>query len=132
MAQFYDRPVRGHWQYQGYPDVIQVGDILFRRAEWSQDYPGVVAQYREDRLFRSHHLKVHSNGSWEIDHVDLVNPDRGPLAAFVHLVIDAIPAWMGEFVEQVIEAVERGMLALGQGVVRLLEHAGFPALTSER
>lgn len=131
MADFYDKPVRGRWQHRDHPSAIHIGEICFRRAGWRQDYPGVVAQYREDRLFRSHHLKVHDDGFWSIDHVDLVNPDRGPLAAFAHLVVDALPVWLAEFAGQVIAAIQEGVMALDQGINKLLERAGFPALAFE-
>lgn len=80
-------PLEGPWRYRGFPERILIGDWPFSKARWSQPYPGVVAQYREECVHGSMHAKVFRDGLggfwWVIDHEDAFNPDRGkPLAHF--------------------------------------------------
>jgi hypothetical protein len=72
-----DPPVTGFWNLNGFPEVVFIRNRRFRRALLKQDYPRVVAQYREDVERKSRHLKVYESGVWAIDHVDDDNPDRG-------------------------------------------------------
>lgn len=75
------RPITGRWPFLDYPPSLELRGRRFVRARWSIAYPGVVAQYREDRSRRSAHLKVLENGTWVIDHRDEYNPDRGAVLA---------------------------------------------------
>lgn len=77
MAKSIDPPITGFWNIQGYPDSVCVDGSLFRKAVMQQPYDGVVAQYREDVAQNSRHMKVMSDRTWRIDHVDEDNPDRG-------------------------------------------------------
>ena len=78
----------GPWPYgRELPLRISVGGWPFRKANWSQRCPSVVAQYREECAHGSMHLKVSRDGPssywWIIDHEDRFNPDFGrPLAHF--------------------------------------------------
>jgi hypothetical protein len=72
-----DPPITGFWTINGLPEVVIVARRRFRRAVLKQEYPHVVAQYREDVERQSRHLKVFGNGVWIIDHIDDDNPDRG-------------------------------------------------------
>jgi hypothetical protein len=71
------QPITGWWQWAGHPEVIRVHGRQFRRANWKQDYPDVVEQYRETTPQNSMHLKVLANGTYVIDHIDEDNPDMG-------------------------------------------------------
>ena len=88
MATFLKQPLRGWWGLSTFPEVIELDGVRFRRAIWRQTYPGVVAQYREDKSGSSRHLMVNADGTWSIDHVDAVNPDHGPVDAVLHFLID--------------------------------------------
>ncbi len=70
-----DPPETGDWPLQGFPECVELGGRVYRRARWCRPQRGVV-QYREDAPTRSRHLKV-SGGRWWIDHIDDHNPDRG-------------------------------------------------------
>lgn len=70
-------PVSDNWPLPNFPDEIWLGDRLFRKAQWQQDYVGVVEQYREAVARNSAHMKVYANGVWVIDHIDEDNPDMG-------------------------------------------------------
>ena len=71
------KPLSGYWSLPSFPDEILLGDRLFRKAKWRQEYEGVIEQYREAVVQDSGHMKVYANGVWEIDHVDEDNPDMG-------------------------------------------------------
>lgn len=71
-------PLRGPWPFPDYPDHVQVSGRNFTRADtWAAPLPHVARQYREDVDRESMHLYVHDDHTWEIDHVDAANPERG-------------------------------------------------------
>lgn len=70
-------PLSDYWPLPNFPDEIWLGDRLFRKAQWRQEYAGVVEQYREAVARNSAHMKVYANGVWVIDHIDEDNPDMG-------------------------------------------------------
>lgn len=71
-------PLRGPWPFPDYPARVELGGHSFVRSDkWAAPLPGVVRQYREDKDRESMHLYVRENGTWEIDHVDAANPERG-------------------------------------------------------
>lgn len=75
----------GQWTLPNFPEQVLVDGRLFRRAGWRQPYEGVVEQYREERVRNSMHLKVYSDRSWIVDHVDEDNPDLGrPVEHFLN------------------------------------------------
>jgi len=89
-------PERGEWPYEGFPDTVQTEDgRVFARAnmEWPF-YDHIVAQYRENRERFSAHLFVRDDGTFEINHLDQGNPERGRLAE--HFFADTAP---GKFIK---------------------------------
>ncbi len=71
-------PLRGPWPFPDFPEHVELGGRSFTRSDtWSAPLPHVVKQYREDRDRESMHLYVHPDHTWEIDHVDAANPERG-------------------------------------------------------
>jgi hypothetical protein len=71
------------------PRIIQLAGHPFQLAQWRMSYPGVALQYRQMVQRKSHHLFVHPDGSYTIDHYDDFNPDMGlPL---LHLLYDLVP-----------------------------------------
>lgn len=72
-----DPAFQGQWPYPDFPERVKIMGRPFRRARWRQPYDGVFEQYREETLGRSMHLKVRSDGSWIVDHLDEHNPDFG-------------------------------------------------------
>ena len=70
------------------PVDVQLHGRRFVRAETEWPYPGVVAQYREDRETHSWHLKVLENGTYVIDHSDCFNPDYGFTNKILHVLED--------------------------------------------
>lgn len=69
-------------------DVIEIDGARFVKATVRELKPGVVEQYREDRAFSSRHAYVYEDGHIEVDHTDLVNPERGKIQAAIHFVAD--------------------------------------------
>lgn len=80
---------RGRWPKGQLPAAALIGGRLYRRAKWSWPRKGVVAQYREARARLSRHLYVREDGTWEVNHVDEVNPD-GPGGALAHFWRDVL------------------------------------------
>ncbi len=71
-------PLRGAWPFPDYPETVDLGGHHFRRSDtWAAPLSGVVRQYREDVDRQSMHLYVRDDHTWEIDHVDEANPERG-------------------------------------------------------
>ena len=71
-------PLRGAWQFADYPARVELGGRSFVRSDtWAAPLPHVVRQYREDVDRHSMHLYVRDDHTWEIDHVDDANPERG-------------------------------------------------------
>jgi len=71
-------PLRGPWPFADYPQHVELGGRSFTRSDtWAAPLLGVVRQYREDRDRGSMHLYVRDDHTWEIDHVDDANPERG-------------------------------------------------------
>jgi len=85
---------------------------------FQQPYDGVIAQYREDIPQWSRHLKVKSDLTWEIYHVDEDNPDHGRL---IEHGLNDTPTG------RVVKTVAKGALAVGvgaavgYGVVKVVE-----------
>lgn len=68
----------GDWPFSDYPERVDLlGKSFTRSRKWAFPYAGVVAQYREDVDRHSMHLMVLADGSFEVDHVDDANPERG-------------------------------------------------------
>lgn len=93
-------PLRGPWQVRDeagaldFPPHVSIGGRDFTRSTtWAAPYPGVVAQYREDRDREAMHLMVQSDGTWFVDHVDEANPERG--LVLEHAYRDVIHTWWG-------------------------------------
>lgn len=60
-------------------------DRVYERADlfaWPE--PGVLAQYRSTECDGSAHLKVRSNWSFIVDHIDDANPSCSPAHAVRH------------------------------------------------
>lgn len=71
-------PLRGAWPFADYPARVELGGRSFVRSDtWAVPLQHVVRQYREDRDRDSMHLYVRDDGTWEIDHIDEANPERG-------------------------------------------------------
>lgn len=71
-------PLRGAWTFVDFPERVQLGGRHFTRSDtWAAPLPHVVRQYREDVDRQSMHLYVRDDHTWEIDHVDEANPERG-------------------------------------------------------
>lgn len=113
-----EEAVRGRWTLPDFPDEILVGARPFRRAFFQQPYDGVIAQYREDTPQWSRHLKVRSDLTWEIHHLDQDNPDHGRL---IEHGLNDTPR--GKLVRQVVTgAVTVGAVAaIGYGVIKIVE-----------
>lgn len=87
-------PLRGPWPHADYPERVTIGGRSFTRSDtWAAPLPGVVRQYREDVDRGSMHLYVRDDHTWEIDHVDEANPERG--LVLEHAVKDVIHTWWG-------------------------------------
>lgn len=87
-------PLRGAWPYADFPERVTLGGRSFTRSDtWAAPLPGVVKQYREDVDRGSMHLYVRNDHTWEIDHVDEANPERG--LVLEHAVKDVIHTWWG-------------------------------------
>jgi hypothetical protein len=72
------RPLRGAWPFADFPEHVQINGRSFTRSDtWAVPMAGVVRQYREDADRESMHLYVRDDRTWEIDHVDAANPERG-------------------------------------------------------
>ena len=67
----------GPWTLPNFPERVIVNGRSFRKAWWQQPYDGVLEQYREEQARNSMHLKVRSDGTWTVDHIDEDNPDLG-------------------------------------------------------
>jgi hypothetical protein len=77
-----------------FPERLELGGRTFVRSDnWSAPLPGVVRQYREDVDRHSMHLYVRSDHTWEIDHVDEANPERG--LVLEHAFRDVVQTWWG-------------------------------------
>lgn len=71
-------PLRGPWPFADFPQHVQLSGRSFTRSDkWAAPLPHVRKQYREDVDRNSMHLNVLDDGSWEIDHIDEANPERG-------------------------------------------------------
>lgn len=82
----------GRWPFKGFPNQISLLGRTFIRAVWEQDYPYVIAQYREISPRRSYHLMVHQDLTWEINHADTFNPDTGLWGLIGHAIFDVLHA----------------------------------------
>lgn len=88
-------PITGQWPFQGFPEQVELGVLavggpgtIFNLATWAWPlYSGVVAQYREATTTDAMHLMVYRDGTFEIGHLDEVNPDLG--SPLQHAVVDA-------------------------------------------
>lgn len=67
----------GTWPYKDLPENARIEGHIFKRAVWTQPYPGVIAQYREVKAKHAMHLKVKEDRGWVVDHRDNHNPDMG-------------------------------------------------------
>lgn len=82
-------PLRGPWPFDDFPEHIEMAGRHFTRSDtWAAPLPHVRKQYREDVDRQSMHLEVFDNGTWEINHVDEANPERG--LVLEHAVRDVI------------------------------------------
>jgi hypothetical protein len=82
-------PLRGAWPFADYPEHVQIIGRNFRRSDtWAMPMPHVAKQYREDVDRQSMHLEVLDDGTWEINHIDEANPERG--LVLEHTVKDVI------------------------------------------
>lgn len=87
-------PLRGPWLYADFPEHVQLhGRSFTRSTTWAAPMPHVVAQYREDVDRGSMHLYVRDDRTWEIDHVDEANPERG--LVLEHTFKDVVHTWWG-------------------------------------
>lgn len=75
------------------PDTVTLAGHRFQLARWCMSYPGVVLQYRQMVRRKSHHLFVHRDGSYTIDHYDDFNPDMG--MPVMHFLYDLLPYKLG-------------------------------------
>ena len=80
----------GQWTFTGFPDSVSMFGRTFNKAAWEQDYPNVVAQYREESPRSSLHLMVKKDNTWEINHADSFNPDTGVVSLMGHLIQDML------------------------------------------
>jgi hypothetical protein len=88
-------PITGQWPFHGFPGQVelQLGQLdgtttLFTLATWAWPlYSGVVAQYREAVPTDAMHLMVYRDGTFEVGHLDEINPDLG--SPLQHAVVDA-------------------------------------------
>lgn len=103
------QPLRGAWPFLDYPPHVDLGGRHFTRSDtWAAPLPGVVKQYREDVDRQSMHLYVHADHTWEIDHVDEANPERG--LVLEHTFRDVIQTTWGALL------LTAGVVALSVGV----------------
>lgn len=87
-----EKPVKGWWPWSNYPTIIMCEGRRFKKSEnWRWPYPGVVAQYREDRDRNARHMLVHADGRFVIDHVDNANPERSFELMVEHAARDVVP-----------------------------------------
>jgi hypothetical protein len=85
---------RQMWPFSGYPNTIAInGKLYVRQGILSMSYPCVVAQYREWKAFNSGHMYVYQDGTFEVNHIDWINPNV-PIPGFgiAHLLLDLVPA----------------------------------------
>lgn len=89
MAYWLPKPITGHWPWRTFPESVEFAGRVYERARfWALDEPRVLAQYRSVECERSWHMKVRSDYTYVIDHVDAANPSCGPGHAARHLVQD--------------------------------------------
>lgn len=87
-------PLRGAWPFADFPEHVNLAGRSFTRSDtWAAPLPHVRKQYREDVDRQSMHLEVLDNGTWEINHVDAANPERG--LVLEHAVRDVIHTPLG-------------------------------------
>jgi hypothetical protein len=86
--------LRGPWPHVDFPKRVTLGGRTFVRSDsWAAPLPHVVKQYREDVDRNSLHLYVRDDRTWEIDHIDAANPERG--LVLEHVTKDVIQTWWG-------------------------------------
>jgi hypothetical protein len=80
--------VYGQWPFEGFPEQVVLNGRTFNLAKWSWPlYSGVQQQYREAVPTNSQHLMIYDDLSYDVQHMDEINPDAGnPLQ---HAVVDA-------------------------------------------
>lgn len=88
------KPLGGAWPFADFPERVQIDGRSFTRSDtWAAPLAGVVRQYREDADRESMHLYVRDDRTWEIDHVDAANPERG--LVLEHAFRDVVHTWWG-------------------------------------
>jgi hypothetical protein len=75
------------------PRIIELEGHPFHLTQRCLKYPDVVHQYRQMVRRKSHHLFVHPDGSYTIDHYDHFNPDMG--LSTRHIIYDLVPYKLG-------------------------------------
>lgn len=106
-------PLRGPWPFVDYPPRVDIGGRHFTRSDtWAAPLPHVVKQYREDVDRGSMHLYVRDDHTWEIDHVDEANPERG--LVLEHTFKDVIHTTWGALL------LTAGVVAVSAGAAYLL------------
>jgi hypothetical protein len=105
-----DPPDRGVWPWRHFFDIVRhVDGRVFVRSKifaWPF-YDGVRAQYREARDRFAAHLFVRDDWTYEINHLDEDNPDRGRWPQ--HFFNDTPP---GKVIKAAAPYVAVGLIAL--------------------
>jgi hypothetical protein len=83
-------PLRGKWTAKGFPETVNLGSRVFKRAGWQRPIQGVVMQYRETSPTNSRHLFVLGDGTFVVDHVDEFNPDGPGGDPLAHFMADVV------------------------------------------
>lgn len=91
--QWLPRPIQGAWPFQEYPEKIVLTydskEFHMTRSIWNSGKTGAEVVYRGDEAQNSLHLDVFANRTYQVDHIDCINPDKSLIAAARHADTDA-------------------------------------------